>query len=680
MNCQAYLWNKFFAMMVVLISLLFPLQLFAQAKVEKLFSMSIEELMNVKVYSATKTHKKIGEAPSIITVITTAEIEEMGARTLSDVLKMTAGIQILNRRNGRDMVWMRGVTTGYNTKVLLLIDGVPQREVVFGEWSPDEEILLNNIDRIEIIKGPGSALYGANAYAGVISIFTKDNVNESRVSIARGSFDSYRVQFYSGAEKEGAKIILAGNLYETDGHEMERDRKGYETNHKDYVEARNFHSKFIYKDFRIAYTQNRFTTSYPLYAEGREKPQHFTINHGFADFIFNSNNVTFTPKIYFYHTKHYFDNRAFDEAGELDNMGERHTKSHLAGFDIQSTIQLSDNNTLVAGVTGEHHRVIKYKESVLFKTGTNDYSYNELSKNGDDTPIANNYGIYIQDDMRFFEEKLGITAGLRYDKYEGFDAQFSPRLGFTHTPTDRFFLKGLLGYAFKPPTFRQMYQIRNDGKSPGNPNVDSEKISTIEAEAGYYIFNNILARISVFHNELTDFIESVAYASYSNSEDKIKINGGALDIKADFIPYLDYLKTISVFGNYCFADTKYLQDSEKIDVPSVAKHSGNIGITLRNNYITLFSGWNIIGKRNESETYHSSVKAPEYKSKDNKGSYVIWDINLGLHHFCKMPLQLDLTIRNLLNVEHFNPTYDPDSYYDYTKESRFIKATVTVKL
>ena len=160
----------------ILFLLAFTLTAFSFAQdLDEYFKMTIEELMKVEVISATKTLKKIGEAPSAITSITGREIEEMGARTLSDVLKMVAGFQILNRRNGRDMVWIRGVTTGYNTKVLLLIDGIPQRKALLGEWSTDEEIQVNNIERIEIIRGPGSALYGGNAYAGVISVFTRES-------------------------------------------------------------------------------------------------------------------------------------------------------------------------------------------------------------------------------------------------------------------------------------------------------------------------------------------------------------------------------------------------------------------------------------------------------------------------------------------------------------------------
>jgi outer membrane receptor for ferrienterochelin and colicins len=70
----------------------------------------------------------------------------------------------------------------------------------------------------------------------------------------------------------------------------------------------------------------------------------------------------------------------------------------------------------------------------------------------------------------------------------------------------------------------------------------------------------------------------------------------------------------------------------------------------------------------------------EYKERDNKGSYLIWDINIGFHEFAYLPIKLDLAVHNLLDAEHYNPTYDPDNYYDYTKERRNISLKITAGL
>jgi outer membrane receptor protein involved in Fe transport len=681
---------------------------FAQ-ELESYFKMSIEELMNVEVVSATKTRIRISEAPSTIVSITGKEIEEMGVRTLSDVLKMMTSIQILNRRNGRDMVWIRGVTTGYNTKVLLLIDGIPRREAILGEWSTDEEIQINNIERVEIIRGPGSALYGGNAYAGVISVFTKNEVDVTKASYSMSSFNTERLEFYTGKSIDDFSLIVAGDAYETDGHKMERDRKGKETNHTDRVDAKNIQAKLIYKDFRLALTQNDFVTDYPLYAIGRDKPQYYEITNGSINYAIDKEDFHIDSHFYFNHATRFFDNTTRDETGRLKLAHESYLESLIEGFDGQLTYDWLEGNTFVAGVSLEQKETEKYFEEFILQSSKVD-SVEHILDNGEtvnvpvdlyrleehhyfswlnkDLDINSkpgevetwNYAAYLQDEMKFMENRLNLTLGLRFDKYEGFDAEFSPRAGLVVSPAKGLSIKLLGGRAFKPPTYRQTYMIRIDGKSPGNPDVGPERIRTFEVGLSHNFADSILAGVNYFNNTLTDFIESINYAAYSNSNDKRKISGLEIDLRADYKLDLNCLRSVSVFSNYSFINAIDEIGSQKIDVPSVAKHSANLGINLKNNWMTLYSGLNFIGRRNKSESYHSGVVVDEYKERDNKGSYLIWDINLGFHEFAHLPIRLDLTVHNLLDKEHYNPTYDPDTYYDYTKERRNISLKITAEL
>ncbi|MFC1512392.1 TonB-dependent receptor plug domain-containing protein, partial [Candidatus Latescibacterota bacterium] len=430
--------------------------------------------------------------------------------TLSDVLKMVTGVQVLNRRNGRDMIWIRGVTTGYNTKILLQIDGIPYREAIFGEWSPDEEIQLNNIDRVEIIRGPGSALYGGNAYSGVISIFTKDDVDISKAAVSMGSNNTHHMEFYSGKAVGDSKLIVSGKVYDTDGQKMARDRKGYTTDHKDHVNAKNIQAKYINNNFRFSLTKNDFNTDYPLYEIGKDKLQYYNITNGFADYTLEKNKLTIHPNFYFYHVKHFFDMTARDTTGKLQAASERHLESMILGFDGQMTYSISENNTLVSGLVIEHQEAKKYyEENTLATTAVtanehiddsgetvdlyriDDYEiYSWLNKDAEITSnpgIINtvNYAAYVQDEMRFIDEIVNLTVGFRIDEYEGFDTEFSPRAGVVINPSQELTFKILGGKAFKPPTYRQKYMVRIDGKSPGNPDVGPERITTIETELGW---------------------------------------------------------------------------------------------------------------------------------------------------------------------------------------------------
>ena len=88
-----------------------------------------------------------------------------------------------------------------------------------------------------------------------------------------------------------------------------------------------------------------------------------------------------------------------------------------------------------------------------------------------------------------------------------------------------------------------------------------------------------------------------------------------------------------IFSNYTFINAVDEIGSDKFDVPSIAKHSANLGIKLKNKWMTFYSGFNIIGKRNASNSYHGSVSVQEFKEKDNKNSYLVWDINLAIYKF-----------------------------------------------
>jgi len=162
--------------------------------------LSLEELMAIKVdtvYGASKFQQKVTEAPSSITIITADEIQKYGYRTLSDVLQSVAGFYVTNDRN-YSYVGMEGISrpTDYNTHLLIMIDGHRINDNVFnGAYVGTEAILdVDLIERVEIIRGPGSSLYGTNAFLGVRNIITKRgrDLKGAEVSADAGSLQTYR--------------------------------------------------------------------------------------------------------------------------------------------------------------------------------------------------------------------------------------------------------------------------------------------------------------------------------------------------------------------------------------------------------------------------------------------------------------------------------------------------------
>ena len=142
----------------------------------ELIELSIEDLINVKVTSVSKKPQKILEAPAAIFVITQEDIRRSGAVSIPEVLRMVPGLEVAKIDSNKWAVTSRGFNGRFANKLLVLIDGRTVYTPLFsGVYWDMKDTLLNDIDRIEIIRGPGAALWGANAVNGVINIITKKN-------------------------------------------------------------------------------------------------------------------------------------------------------------------------------------------------------------------------------------------------------------------------------------------------------------------------------------------------------------------------------------------------------------------------------------------------------------------------------------------------------------------------
>ncbi len=148
-------------------------------------------------------------------MFTSDDFARFGFTTIQDVLNTVPGIQIQEYRAGHQLVWIRGVQARYNNKVLLLVDGVPMRDSYYGNFNIDEMFPLEVIEKIEILNGPGSVLYGANSFSGVISITTKKEGKS--VGADYGSLNSYSVQ----GEYDTKGLYANANMYRTDGFQPE---------------------------------------------------------------------------------------------------------------------------------------------------------------------------------------------------------------------------------------------------------------------------------------------------------------------------------------------------------------------------------------------------------------------------------------------------------------------------
>ncbi|MDI9432648.1 MAG: YfiR/HmsC family protein [Planctomycetota bacterium] len=216
-------------MSVVLLAVMAVATSPACSEQEDLFAMSLEDLMAVEidtVVSASKYEQKVSDAPSSVTIITADEIRKYGYRTLAEVLRSAPGFYVNNDRN-YEYVGVRGFRRpgDYDTRILLLVDGHRTNENIGNSPLFGVQFVLDVdlIDRVEIIRGPGSSLYGSNALLAVINVITKGGktLNGLELSGEVAGFDTWKSRItYGNRFDNGLDLLVSATRGDSEGHEL----------------------------------------------------------------------------------------------------------------------------------------------------------------------------------------------------------------------------------------------------------------------------------------------------------------------------------------------------------------------------------------------------------------------------------------------------------------------------
>jgi outer membrane receptor protein involved in Fe transport len=222
-------FRRIFIPPVICLLILSGPALVAQERVEKekvsdqeLYNMSLEELLHVKIVTASKSEETVRDAPAIVSVVTAKEIESYGASNLAEVLDRVAGLYMIGSfLLTNNMPTIRGETNAHwSTKVLVLINGRPYRDSYLGGNQVEvfNAYPLDIVERVEVIRGPGSVLYGTNAFTGVINvILKKSRKNNFQTTTRYGSFNTRQTGISAGVKHKDLVVDASINFYSTDG-------------------------------------------------------------------------------------------------------------------------------------------------------------------------------------------------------------------------------------------------------------------------------------------------------------------------------------------------------------------------------------------------------------------------------------------------------------------------------
>lgn len=513
-----------------------------------IYNMTLAELMKVKIVNiATGTSKTLNQAPAVASVITHQDIERMGAAHLNEVLSTIPGIfPSISGQMYMPKFVVRGITSKFNPETLLLVDGVPMTTVFRGDrHTVTPKIHVKAIERIEIIRGPGSARYGADAFAGVINIITKTYKKAAAGQFGAdvGSYDSANVWAQTAFEWQDIKWFIGAEYSSTDGHgrtlkadaQTAMDSLGLSVPvsfapgrvNVGYTSS-NIQANAQWSDFRFKLSFTDVTdmgtgegVAEALDPQGRYGSQKWIValDYGHSPQVdtdinynlsyFSTNQKVEMPPLL-------LPPGTFFGAFEQGMIGTPETWEYaiIAKTDIE--YRGFDNHTMQLGFGFRRQDMYRVQERKNFDSSFSPYPQGLVDVS--DTPevfspeaARNNYFVFAQDEYQL-NQQLVLTTGIRFDHYTDFGSTTNPRLALVWQPQNHITTKLLYGRAFRAPAFVEQLIINNP-VALGNPDIRPEVIDTYEAAINYQFTDNIQWDFNLYRFDLSDRIEFVRDAN-----------------------------------------------------------------------------------------------------------------------------------------------------------------------
>jgi outer membrane receptor for ferrienterochelin and colicin len=506
-------------------------------EIDSLYTLSLEELLNIRIITASKTEETVQEAPAVISVITAKEIESYGGSNLVEVLDRATSIYMTGTFvMTNNLIGLRGQTdANWCTKVLILINGRPHRDSFFGGSLINvlNGYPLSAIERLEIIRGPGSVLYGSNAFVGVINIILKRaESNQVTTTMRYGSFNTINSSVSAGIKHKDFVLNSDVSMYSTDGWKFEsrdensivRSRSKATPVYDSIVRpARSFNMmrkdlgatlNGSYKGFSLTsfFGHSRWSNMptsarwvLPVNAPPLAKPVEV---EGLGSKLFVD--LGYTREI----TENYTTSLNVTWNGtysgqEVFTSQNRSLASHTNDWlmEWQNNFSVTDKVTGVVGLVA--NKQTGYAKDYTLNPDATPFAQNQELKNHagyDVVPAWDEtwYTGYAQ--MSYSPSTwLKLVAGVQANKITDIKWNYSPRFGIIIDRPSGFGAKLLYGDAFRAatPGAEQGIQLRN--VIHGNPLMKPELISTYEGQL-FMRKKRIEASIGYFHSMQSQLI------------------------------------------------------------------------------------------------------------------------------------------------------------------------------
>ncbi|BFM07954.1 hypothetical protein GCM10025791_47450 [Halioxenophilus aromaticivorans] len=625
-----------------------------------LYELSLEELTSIEVFkSANLLPENSATAPGTVYSFTGKDFERFGVRSLDGLLQFVPGFQINQYRKRHQSVWARGAVQRYNDKFVLLVDGVRRQHLYYGHFSGGEALPLENVEKVEIILGPASSLYGANAFSGLISVTTKGLSENPTASISAelgnfsrqkvtGSYANQHVQVFASYldqnapfSKDRVSFIGSEVVQPTDEEYKELSFKvGLAPGLTWLGEYRKSSTPFLFiPSTQDALVDTEFYSTSLNFQAG-------SVEQGQIDFsLFYQNDKALEYEI--------------ERTTRRIGLQERQN-ANMAGAKLVGLKQFGEHTLAM----GSAWRLESAEEMDFYRT----YRFNEgfLSQPEQGSLLAKpnirtqDYATFLQDVWQWNDE-LKVTLGLRYDLFDDFENHFNYRAAAVYSPNDQQNWKLLYGTANRQPTFREYLKVL-EATTFTPPSLRAEKIRSLEL-SHHYANKRFSSSITAYRNVLRHYIREEptpdgADEYFTNVDGEITFHG------VDTVLTYQLNKRINVRASLAYIDVNSSeQNTDDTLYWSPWSGSLNADFQLSANHHLGFSLL-FIDNRSDANSYEDEAKA-----------FTLFNI----HYRGQLTdnIRYKLGVDNLFNDQIMDTAADYGSYYNSEKSRRQLWLNVT---
>ncbi|MBI9071315.1 MAG: TonB-dependent receptor [Melioribacteraceae bacterium] len=616
----------------------FNITIFTNAQVinlssQDLVSMSLEELMNIKVSVSSVLGEEIFDTPSSVTIIDRSSIEKYNYSTVAEALQTVPGFEVLQTIIDRNVSTARGILQNfYANKVLILIDNIATWQPIYGEGYL-ERISINDVERIEVLKGPASVRYGSNAYTGVVNIILrKDKKNSVKGFGTVGISNIASAGISANYSLKDIKLFTSFNMESNEGElyslKSAEGREFYDEKtymYSNSTDLKNFNFIADYVNHSIHFNwfhyQHSFRGAHPSYISGGGQ---MVDNHGFLfNYKYNKkilDNFDVIGKV----TYDYFK-REFPLSIDKTNL------VRLSGNRINSEVDFNymlNNLNFEFGLDGDLRRSGGHET----RNGVTDKLISSNLKNDEN---IFEWSAFTR--LRYNYKNLSVLAGERYTNNKNFGDNVSAIISGVYSINYMHSLKLIYAESFRVPTMFELYF--EHPTVVGNKNLEPETSTSYEAAylfgssnffiqvLGYYAsYENLIQRVAISSNQPNEYRNFSSFDGY----------GAEVEIK------YDDPKVISGYLNYNYLAGD--DEAEENNYRFVPDHTLSFG--LSKNIKTLFISVN--GKVISKVEGHLNKIDPQVELNLNLG----YNQSLG-----KIKMRHIFSVKNITNNKMYIPEY-----------------------